>query len=335
MREAFERACEQVGDAPEHDLELGERRIRLRFAGPALVPVVLPALAHLERRRDGAADTEVLLWDSASTGVRLPEFPWLHSPIGPGGEVLELREVGVRSALEPAGRSLTLWDENGGSAVFWTPAVDRTKWQDKAAPLRPVLHWCMAEPRRHMVHAGAIGSRHGGALLAGPGGAGKTTTALACLEAGMSFAGDDYVLVDLEPEPRALAIHSTAKIRGEAMPLVPGLAGAPLLVEPDDEFKAVVDLVRHCPDQVARELPLTAIVLPRVTSGQVRVTPAAAGQALRALAPSTIFQQPHESAGGLAVMAELVRRLPAFELSTGHDPAAIPAAIGELLESLA
>jgi hypothetical protein len=334
MREAFEQACERAGDARVHDLELGGRRFRLRFAGPALVPAMLPALSHLERPPAGAADTEVCLWDTASTGVGIPKFPWSRSAIGPMGEVLDLRAVGVRTVLEPAGRSLTLWDEAGGSAVFWTPGADRLSWQDRAAPLRAVLHWSMAGPRRHLVHAGVVGPRHGGVLLAGPSGSGKTTTALACVEAGMSFAGDDYVLVELEGQARALTIHGTAKMHGEALPLVPNLRDAPRLVEADGDFKAVIDLVRHRRRQIASELPLAAIVLPRVAAGRLRATPVPAGEALRALAPSTIFQHPHESAGGLAVMAELVRRLPAFELSLGDDPAAVPAAVGELLESL-
>jgi hypothetical protein len=52
---------------------------------------------------------------------------------------------------------------------------------------------------------------------------------------------------------------------------------------------------------------------------------------LRALAPSTILQHADESAAGMAVMAALVRRVPAYHLELGSDIAAVAPAVRDLL----
>jgi hypothetical protein len=150
----------------------------------------------------------------------------------------------------------------------------------------------------------------------------------------MEYVGDDYVLLDLEPRPRALAIHGTAKLHADALALLPGLAAVPRMVEAGDGVKAVLDLSRHRANLLTSEVPLAAIVLPRVAAGGLRLRPARAAEALRALGPNTVLQASHDSSGGLAVVAELVKRLPAFSLYLGDDPAAVPAAIDELLAGL-
>jgi hypothetical protein len=241
-------------------------------------------------------------------------------------------DAAVRTLLDPA-CSLAMWDQAAGNGVFWTPAVERVPWYERAAPLRAVLHWSLAGPTRHLVHGGAVGDEHAGVLVAGAGGSGKTSTALACLEAGMGYAGDDYILVDLEPQPTAIGLYGTAKIDEDGLARLPGLASARSSLDAEDRAKAVLDLGRHRPHLLRRAIPVAAIVLPRVRPGRTRLRPAGPAEALRALAPSTILQHSHESAGGLAVMAELVRRLPSFTLDLGDDLTAVPQAIMELFEA--
>ena len=86
MQAAATRAGERAG-WDERSLAVAGRRIRLRFAGAALLEVLLPALAHLETAPAPEPDLEVLLWDSRSTKVGLPEIPWRREDVGPLGEV--------------------------------------------------------------------------------------------------------------------------------------------------------------------------------------------------------------------------------------------------------
>ena len=76
LRQAGERAGE-AGGWVEHDLEIGPRRLRLRFAGDALVPFLLDALRAVVRPPgSGPVDATISIWDTASTGVQAPEPGW-------------------------------------------------------------------------------------------------------------------------------------------------------------------------------------------------------------------------------------------------------------------
>jgi hypothetical protein len=72
--------------------------------------------------------------------------------------------------------------------------------------------------------------------------------------------------------------------------------------------------------------------VPTVTPGErTRLRPIAAAACLRALAPSTVLQLPHEGGRALSAMAELVRELPAYALDLGDDGADVPALLHPLL----
>jgi hypothetical protein len=191
---------------------------------------------------------------------------------------------------------------------------------ERAAPLRAPLHWSLSEPGRHLVHAGAVAGAGGAVLVAGRSGSGKSTLALCCVEAGLGYLGDDYVLVDLAGEPTAHAVHSTAKVDVRGLARLPALAPAILAMDEVDADKAVLDLHRHRPDSLVPSAPVRAVVLPRVGGGtQARVHAASAGEALRALAASTVLQHFGHGAAGMATAAGLLRRVPAFALELGRD----------------
>ena len=60
-----------------------------------------------------------------------------------------------------------------------------------------------------------VGTDHGGVIITGGGGAGKSTAALLCLEAGLRYLGDDYVVVALDPVATAYSLYCTAKINDD------------------------------------------------------------------------------------------------------------------------
>ena len=74
-----------------------------------------------------------------------------------------------------------------------------------------------------MLHAAAVGTADGGVLIVGRGGVGKSTTALACLAAGMKYVADDYLVVQLDPEPRAFQLYGTAKLEASQLRHFPEL----------------------------------------------------------------------------------------------------------------
>src|SRR5262245_5010006 len=65
--EPHTRAFAGAGGTVERWVRIAGRGVRLSFAGSALAPVLMPALAHLVGRTDEAPGLSVRLWDSVST----------------------------------------------------------------------------------------------------------------------------------------------------------------------------------------------------------------------------------------------------------------------------
>ena len=87
----------------------------------------------------------------------------------------------------------------------------------------------------------------------------------------------------------------------------------------------MLDVHGYRPDMVRSSLPIDAIVLPSVGSGQgPKLQPASGAAALRALAPTTLLQLPGAAHARMRAMADLVRRVPAFSLELGADMSAVP-----------
>lgn len=323
-----------AGDEPvDRWYRIGGRRLRLSFAGPAVIPWVDPAFAHLAAE-PGDADLRVHLWDSASTGAPAPACPPVPDDELPGAFYF-FEAPPVRGVYQPGMEALSVVDLGSSTAWYWVrdPAV--LPYWEQAAPLRQILHWYMATQGIQQVHSGAVGTPDGGVLLVGKGGSGKSTCSLTSLVSDLRYAGDDYVMVGIEPQPWIYSLFNSGKVEPHNLERVPHLRPAITNADKLDDEKAVVFVEQHFPDRPIDGFPLRAVVLPRITGGPVtRAVPTSAAAALAALAPSTVFQLHTAGREAFSFMAQLVRQVPAFVLELGDDASAIPAAISDLLETL-
>jgi hypothetical protein len=336
LQAGFRAACARTG-CVERDLMVAERSVRLRFAGPALVEPMSGVLSHLEATVSGPMAATVLLWDAASTGVALPPVQWRPSDLDDHGQSRGSRVRGwddesIFTLHDQDYGAITIFDLASRTAIFATLDARAVPLYEKAAPLRVVLHWALAEPARHLLHAGAVGGRAGGVLIAGKSGSGKSTLALACAEAGLGYAGDDYVLVDVRGAvPTAHALHSTVKLDPDGVGRRPDLNLSALERDPTDSGKIVVDLARHRRNALVKSIAVRAVALPRVAGGRETVVRRVAGaEGLRALAPSTVLQHFGHQESGMATVAELTRRVPAYRMDLGRDIDSAVAAVAEL-----
>ena len=203
LRSAFRRASLDAGEVKQR-LQIGEVGVELRFAGPELAAVLLPAFAPVLSSTSGPADIEVELWDQRTTGVGIPQLPWSVGDVIARGDVRTLSGERIRVQVDRGNELLTMWDCERRRGILWASDAHRLPYWVPAAPLRTILHWGLAGPRQHLLHAAAIGDDRSGALLVGPAGSGKTTTSLACLQSGLGYVGDDCVLVEIESSPRGI-----------------------------------------------------------------------------------------------------------------------------------
>lgn len=330
--QAFQLAEEARQGPVDRFYAIGGHTVRLRFAGPALLPFITPALKHLATKPFSTPSLTVCLWDSASTGTTMPPPPWSTDDYIIRGEVRGYNDGRILAALNIDAGVLSILDTRLDLAVLWTRDARQIPYYETAAPLRAILHWWMRKYGCQLVHGGAVGTSEGCALVAGKGGCGKSTTALACLGSGLFYLGDDYVLLSEEPAPFVYSLYNSAKVAARDVGRFPYLLSAVSNSDKLETEKAVIFLHSHYPEKLATGLPLRAILLPRVTGlPETRLKKASPGASLRALAPSTIFQLPGASKKDFQSITALVRQVPSYILELGCDICRIPDAIIGLL----
>jgi hypothetical protein len=118
------------------------------------------------------------------------------------------------------------------------------------------------------------------------------------------------------------SIYGSGKADAASIARLPHLAEAFRASPIDQQGKSIIFIGEHAPSAILRSLRLRAVVLPKIVPGDVcRIEVLPRGEALRALAPSTLFQMPGDRADSLSRMSALVRDLPCFRLSVGENPA--------------
>ena len=331
VRRASQLAIASAGSS-EHYYRIGDFVLRLCFAGQALVPQLTPALQHLAVP-PAAPDLTVFLWDSVSTGVQMPPPPWTEDDYVVRAEITGYNNERIHTAYDVWGGGLRLLDQQQNLGLFWIRDADTLPSYERGAPLRMILNWWLRQRGLQFVHAAAVGTERGGVLLAGKGGSGKSTTSLVCLRAGLLYASDDYCLLDARSAPCVHSLYNSAKLephhQGRLLPeLTPHISNHHEL----DSEKALFFMAEHYREQVSRGFPIKAILLPTVSGGaDTSLQPASAVAALKALAPSTIFQLSGAGQLEFRSMATLVRQVPCYSLRLGTDLEQIPRLIRELL----
>jgi hypothetical protein len=340
-------ACERR-DATIKRINLGGRRNAiLCFSDRFLENLLFPALAHQELPESKAeADFRILAWDSAHSGVPMWSPPWTTADYLARGEIAGYNNRRFRTFFQVDSAILSLYDADRQVAIWWTPDYTRVPLYQRAAPFLFLFHWWHALGRHDslLLHAAAVGTEdERGLLLAGRGGSGKSTTAVACLLDGRwRYLADDYCVV--WPGTNAPTVHSlycSAKIHGEMLAKCIAMNGGGRLHEigRDPDGKIGFDLYQSFPERFRQELPLHVILLPRVSKKNNgaqgnRFALARTGGAVRALAPSTLFQLPGEGSHNFRMIVALTNRLPCFELELGSEPAVVPQSLREFMEFL-
>jgi hypothetical protein len=310
-----------------HRLRVGPQSIELQIAGEATAEMILPALAHVTELRPAVepADLVVQVWSTLDSDTRLPDLA-----SGLDGGVGNVQYDGaVCLSVRPFEATVSALHTGRREAVHCVADAGRAAPYDIAHPLSEIFAWSLSREDCYRVHAAAVGTVGGGVLFAGPSGAGKSTSALTCLQAGMRFAGDDTVLVRGDP-PVAISLYNTGRADRDLLARYPHVF--PRLDRPSGEAKAVGFFSRGT---MAAEIPLRAVVLPRVVpGGRCAISVTSRANAMLALAPWVALHSPGGGGRALAAIRRMINTLPAFALEVGDDLAQIPVLISDLIKRL-
>jgi hypothetical protein len=327
---AADRAAAAVGGYEDRFYELAGLTLRLRFAGPALIPRLAPALAHLSSAPVELAALTVRLFDTASAGVAPPPAPWGAEVFDDFVRVEASIDGAFAGAFHPG--TFVVYRPRHDQALYWVEAPEDVLVAETGSPFQGILHLWLATRGVQVAHGAAVGGPDGCVMIVGHGGAGKSSTALACLDAGLGLIGEDYCLLTGGEPPTVHSLYSSAKANAATLERLPFLA--PMVSNPDRTAgeKALCLLAEHVPDRLVRAAPLRAIAIPRITPGsETTVEPASPAAALAALAPSTLLQLRGTDGAALTRLARAVRSVPCHHLNLGSDPAGVAMACRSLL----
>jgi hypothetical protein len=327
LSERFERALER---RPSHRLflELAGRSLALEFAGPALTDVLTDYLAGGSAAHDPAA-LAINIWDSESTDVDPPPPP-CHALVSRGFS----SELGgqLKLAFSAASSTLQAHGPEVDRAHYWVRSPLAVPSWEVAQPFRTLLGWWAESIGAVLTHAAVVGGPDRAILFAGASGAGKSTSALACLVAGMRLLSDDSALLELEDgHPVAHALYRTAKVdRQQLQSRLPSLKGFGTALA-HDRGKAILAFPRQG-GALLRKARITAIVTQGLAiDGKSRVLPESKARTLRVLAPSTLLQSAGNGQKALRLLAEIVQRVPCYRLQAGHDLTDLAKRLAELV----
>ncbi len=304
------------------------------------------AFSHLNAPAGAAPEFTIHLWDSASGSTAGPPTPGSGGEQAPGAFFYysdgrlrigyQLGTSGDARVLaayphEPT-PALSVLDTQTNEAWYWVSDAVRIPYWEQATPMVYLFDWWLRDRGCHLLHAGAVGTEAGGALLVGKSGSGKSTSSLSALDSELAFAGDDYVAVALEPGPYVHGLYASGKLMPDHVHRLPFLLPALANADRLSDEKAVVYVEEQWPGKMTAGFPLSAILVARIDAAREATTiePVSPAMGLAALAPSTVFQMHTRGQDSLIRMRRLAERVPSFVLRAGADMSTTPRAISEL-----
>ncbi len=330
------RATNNGSESIDYTLRIHDFTIRLCFAGESLVSSIIPSLEHLlTTGTQTSADFTIYLWDSFSTGMKIGRLPWSSDYYKSRGEIKDFVDENCRISYLQENGLLSIYNQLAQSAIQWIPNPSRYPSYEKAAPFRPIFQWWLHPRGYQMVHAAAVGVEGKAVLLVGKGGSGKSSAAMSCVMENMSYLGDDYCLLRTDHPPRVFSVYNSIKLkRNLSYPLLdnfPELNPDPV----SDQDKIILSIQKLYPSRLVKELPVKAILLPRITHSDVTTfSRAGTSETLQALAVTTIFQLPFAGQSELVIMADFVKKVKSYWVNLSNSPREIGASIRNFIIGL-
>lgn len=322
-------------DATALDLRLPFVEIAARFNEDAYAGYCAKSLASGSHPEPILARASLAVVDARAAGVK-PPAAWWEDKFYPLDIEQRLAADGLQGSYFHDNNLWHVYDPKRHRGVQLLEGPGAYPPWERAAPLRPFLHWIYADLGMRLIHAGTLGTGGRGVLIAGAGGAGKSGTTLSGILAGLESVGDDYVL--LRPGENGASLYPVFRVVKQDRAGFERLRLGRYIADPGElnwQGKYEFDFEDLGRGRRAPRLDLGAILVSRVTGGsRTEIVPIRQRDAMLALAPSGIFQMPGERRSGPAFFAAIIRSVPCFRLDLGADATEVGETIRAFAERL-
>jgi len=273
-------------------LKVAGRTVHWRCQDAELSRQLLRPLAHLQMESGTAPELEIEILAQPAQPVADGVF-FDFSPDG-------------RFAGQRLPRSFSLFRRQPAKIIASYQPPELLSLYELGRPLHAMLSLWLNQMGAPLVHAGMVAVHGRGLLVAGPSGAGKTTTCLSALHQKQRFLGDDMVALD--ESFWAFSLYATTFLLRAEREKRSWLG--PEYLEPRYpwEDKTLTYLYPRFSDQLLQCAAVDELLLPGRQALNQQLPPI---QALLGLAPSSLLVGPL-SAGqcGLELLSRLVARVP-------------------------
>lgn len=333
-KQAYIQAATISGASQTKSYLIGGHSVQLCFANESLSTLFSKAMEHIcHPGADHSPDLKVYLWDTASTDVSLTPPDWNTMPFVERGNRRMYSDDDHVLIYDRRTSAFNMIDLQRSEAIYWVRDSSWLPYYEIAAPLRYLFQGWLQSKGSFLVHSGAVGFPHGGALIMGPTGSGKSTTSLSCLRSTLRFAGDDYILVCPAPQPTAFSLYNSAKVNVADLEYFH--AESRYIANQDrlDIEKALIFLHEGYKEKLIASFPIRVLLLPRVGKGAAtsyqRLDPT---EAFKRIAPDSVFTMLGNARLILQGIRDLSQSLPSYEVNLGEDRQALVQCIAELIE---
>ena len=312
-------------------IAIGEFEVKLNFLEDTLMPVFYKAFQHLESANAHVDGLNIYFWTDNNEQLMPDRVPWDLNDRHHLGLIETYTDERYFTLHQPGSNAIYMYDAQSKSAYYWISEVADVPYWESDFPLRMIFHWWLKDTAYQPVHAAAVGTEKGGVLLVGKGGSGKSTSALKCVNSTLKIAGDDYVLLDCEKH-QVYSLFSLTKADRRSLDLLPLMKLDPAhLLEPKDG-KYRIMLFPEYQSSLIRQMPVKATLMPRITGDKkTTIVPCQEGDAMMALAPTTLFQLPGLRKEAFAKMSGFVRSSRSYFLNIGEDSDKLPEILEEFI----
>ena len=291
------------------------KNVRVECYGEVLAEKLSFALSH-HPQPEGVPRLTIIACDSLATHQDLLP-PWKESQFTQEQE--HLGNDGFLGVYIAGEESLNFYDPTTQTGYFFVHDAERLPDWATGAPFRTILHWFLSEHNIHLFHGAVVGLGGKGILLTAKGGSGKSTTALACLLAGMDYLSDDYAAITATNTSTAYSLYHSAKVTYHGLTLFPELKEKVWNKNFHDPEKGIIFLGDFFPEQIKTISELRAILIPKITGKETRIVPASKMQALLAIAPTTLLQLPWAETSKVSAFKSIIEKLPCYFLELGPE----------------
>ena len=335
MRDIFARAKRMHPDL-FHDSSyvLAGQPVRMRIVGRRLTEFMRLPFAHLrvDYPDPTAPRLTIELWDQTETNV--------SCRLGLIRDDLDLHpnlkhSADGRYASYQLQHSLVSLDRSSGFICGYASNAEELSLYERGRPLHVLLSLWHKSLDMPLVHAGLVSKSGRGVLLAGPGGSGKSTSAITSACAGFDYLSEDLVALEALPDDGFVghSLYSSTFIEPDHLKRFALFNGHAINGRYSYETKLLVLLSQIAPLRFARACRIHAVVLPRVLHLPAsRLRPASKGEALLTLAPSSLLVgEKSHGLQGFNKLAKLVEQVPCYWLELGGALDEIPGVLERVL----